>query len=53
MTVQEEIAWQISEALRLKLTGEQKKKLRKRPTVEPDAYQEYPAGPVFLQLGVA
>ena len=44
MTVQEEIAWQISEALRLKLTGEQKKKLRKRPTVNPEAYQEYLRG---------
>ena len=44
MAVQEEIAWQISEALRLKLTGEQKKRLRKRPTVNPDAYQEYLRG---------
>jgi serine/threonine protein kinase len=44
MTVQEEIAWQISEALRLKLTGEQKKKLRKRTTVNPEAYQEYLRG---------
>jgi serine/threonine protein kinase/Tfp pilus assembly protein PilF len=43
-TVQEEIAWQISEALRLKLTGEQKKKLRKRQTVSPEAYQEYLRG---------
>jgi tetratricopeptide (TPR) repeat protein len=30
--------------LRLKLTGEQKKKLRKRTTVNPDAYQEYLRG---------
>jgi serine/threonine protein kinase len=44
LTVQEEIAWQISEALRLKLTGEQKKKLHKRPTINPDAYQEYLRG---------
>ncbi|MFL6280660.1 MAG: protein kinase domain-containing protein [Vicinamibacterales bacterium] len=44
LTVQEEIAWHISEALRLKLTGEQKKKLKKRPTVNPDAYQEYLRG---------
>ena len=44
LTVQEEIAWQISEALRLKLTGEQKKKLRKRTTVHPEAYQEYLRG---------
>ena len=44
LTVQEEIAWQISEALRLKLTGEQKKKLRTRATVHPEAYQEYLRG---------
>ena len=44
LLVQEEIAWHISEALRLKLTGEQKKKLRKRPTVHPEAYQEYMRG---------
>jgi serine/threonine protein kinase len=44
IAVQEEIAWQISEALRLKLTGEQKKRLRKRATVNPDAYQEYLRG---------
>ena len=44
MMVQEEIAWQISEALRLKLSGEHRKKLRKRPTVDPDAYQEYLRG---------
>jgi eukaryotic-like serine/threonine-protein kinase len=43
-TVQEAIAWQISEALRLKLTGAQKKKLRKRATVNPEAYQEYLRG---------
>lgn len=44
LLVQEEIAWHISEALRLKLTGEEKKKLRKRPTVHPEAYQEYLRG---------
>jgi eukaryotic-like serine/threonine-protein kinase len=43
-TVQEEIAWQISEALRLRLSGEQKKKLRRRHTVSPEAYQEYLRG---------
>jgi serine/threonine-protein kinase len=47
-TVQQDIAWQISEALRLKLTGEQKKKLRKRPTVKPEAYQEYLRGRYFF-----
>ena len=44
MTIQEEIAWHISEALRLKLTAQQKKKLRKRHTVNPEAYQEYLRG---------
>jgi serine/threonine protein kinase len=44
MTIQEEIAWHISEALRLKLTAQQKNKLRKRHTVNPDAYQEYLRG---------
>jgi len=44
LTVQEEIAWQISEALRLKLTTAQKKQLRKRSTVNPDAYQSYLRG---------
>jgi serine/threonine protein kinase len=44
MVVQQEIAWQISEALRLKLTGRQKTKLRKKPTVDPEAYQDYLRG---------
>ncbi len=44
LAVQEEIAWQISEALRLKLTGEQKKRLKKRATVDPAAYEEYLRG---------
>ncbi len=44
VTLQQEIAWQISEALRLKLTGQQKKRLRKKPTVNPEAYQEYLRG---------
>ena len=44
VTVQEEIAWQISEALRLKLTGDQKIKLRKRATVNAEASQEYLRG---------
>ena len=44
LLLQEEIAWQISEALRLKLTGAQKRKLRKRPTIDPEAYQEYLRG---------
>ena len=44
MAVQQEIAWRISEALRLKLTPRQKTKLRKRHTVSPEAYQEYLRG---------
>jgi serine/threonine protein kinase len=44
VTVQEEIAWQISEALRLKLTVAQKKRLRKRSTVSSAAYQAYLRG---------
>jgi serine/threonine protein kinase/tetratricopeptide (TPR) repeat protein len=44
VAVQQEIAWRISEALRLKLTGEQKRKLRRKPTVDPAAYQEYLRG---------
>jgi serine/threonine protein kinase len=44
VTVQEEIAWQISEALRLKLTGEQKTRLRKRHTGSAEASQEYLRG---------
>ena len=46
--VQQDIAWQISEALRLKLTGAQKKKLRKRASVNPEAYQEYLRGRHFF-----
>ena len=46
--VQQEIAWQISEALRLKLTGAQKKKLKRRAKVNPEAYQEYLRGRHFF-----
>jgi len=46
--VQQEIAWQISEALRLKLSGAQKKKLRKRSSVDPEAYHEYLRGRHFF-----
>ena len=47
MAVQEEIAWQISEALRLRLSQKHKTSLRKRPTVNPDAYHEYLRGRHF------
>jgi serine/threonine protein kinase/tetratricopeptide (TPR) repeat protein len=46
--VQQDIAWQITEALRLKLSGAQKKKLRRRATVDPQAYQEYLRGRHFF-----
>ena len=46
--VQQDISWQISEALRLKLTGAQKKQLRKRAAVNPLAYQEYLRGRHFF-----
>ena len=44
LAVQEQIAWQISEALRIRLTGEQKKRLRARPTRDDEAYREYLRG---------
>jgi serine/threonine protein kinase len=44
VTVQEEIAWQISEALRLKLSGAQKTRLKKRHTASAEASQEYLRG---------
>jgi serine/threonine protein kinase/tetratricopeptide (TPR) repeat protein len=39
VTLQEELATEISEKLRLQLTGEEKKKLRKRPTQNNEAYR--------------
>jgi TolB-like protein/Tfp pilus assembly protein PilF len=55
LALQEELAAEISERLRLQLTGEEKKKLRKRPTQNNEAYRlllraqhciqnEWPAG---------
>ena len=49
VTVQEEIAWQISEALRLKLTGEQKKKLQKRTDGRPGRVPGIPPRPLSLE----
>jgi serine/threonine protein kinase len=43
VALQEELATEISEKLRLQLTGEEKKKLRKRPTQNNEAYR------LFLQ----
>lgn len=45
--VQEQIALQISENLRVALTGEQKKKIKKRFTHDPEAYQSYLKGRFF------
>jgi eukaryotic-like serine/threonine-protein kinase len=42
--VQEEIANEISERLRLSLTGEDKKRLSKKPTRDAEAYQDYLRG---------
>jgi serine/threonine protein kinase/tetratricopeptide (TPR) repeat protein len=44
MALQEQIAWQISEALRIRLTGQEKQRLRKRPTEDGEAYQHYLRG---------
>ena len=48
LALQEQIAWQISEALRVRLTGQEKKqlkrKLQERPTDNSDAYHEYLRG---------
>ena len=42
--VQEQIATEISEKLRIRLTGEQRKRLAKRHTQDPEAYQLYLKG---------
>ncbi len=42
--IEEEISQEISEKLRLKLTGEEKKRLSKRHTQNIEAYQEYMKG---------
>lgn len=44
LTVQEEIAWRITEALRIKLTGEEKHKIKRRATKSSEAYQHYLRG---------
>jgi tetratricopeptide (TPR) repeat protein len=47
-TLQEEIAREISEKLRLQLTGEEKKRLTKRATGNKEAYQDYLKGRYWL-----
>ena len=44
LSLQEQISWQISEALRIRLTGQEKKRLTKRPTENSEAYQHYLRG---------
>ncbi|HXM59759.1 MAG TPA: protein kinase [Terriglobales bacterium] len=44
VAVQDEIANEISGKLRLSLTGEDKKRLSKKPTLDPQAYQDYLRG---------
>lgn len=44
LAVQEEISWEISEKLRLKLSGEQKRRLTKRYTESTEAYSTYLKG---------
>jgi DNA-binding winged helix-turn-helix (wHTH) protein/TolB-like protein/Tfp pilus assembly protein PilF len=45
--LQDTIAAQVTEALMLKLSGEEKKQLTKRQTVDPEAYQLYLRGRYF------
>jgi serine/threonine protein kinase/Tfp pilus assembly protein PilF len=47
LSLQEEIARQIAERLRLRLTGEEQKLLAKRATQNPEAYQLYLKGRYF------
>ncbi len=51
LSLQEEIARQIAERLRLRLTGEQQKLLAKRPTENPEAYQLYLKGRYYAGRG--
>ena len=44
VAIQDDIANEISAHLRLSLTGDEKKRLRKRPTLDPEAYQNYLRG---------
>jgi eukaryotic-like serine/threonine-protein kinase len=47
VVVQEEIAHEISERLRLSLTGDEKKRLTKKPTLDAQAYQDYLRGQFY------
>lgn len=48
VAIEETIAREISEALKLKLTGREKRRLAKRPTENTDAYQDYLRGRYFF-----
>lgn len=50
LVVQEEIARQISSGLRLQLSGEEKKRLAKQYTENPDAYQLYILGLHYFRM---
>jgi serine/threonine protein kinase/tetratricopeptide (TPR) repeat protein len=50
MSIQAELARQIAEKLRLKLTGEDRRRLAKRPTDSSEAYRLYVAGRHYSQL---
>ena len=49
LSIQEGIAREISEKLRLRLTGEQKKRLTKRATENTEAYQAYLKGRYYFE----
>jgi serine/threonine protein kinase/tetratricopeptide (TPR) repeat protein len=44
IALQEQIAWQISEALRIRLTGHEKQRLKKRSTDDSEAYEHFMRG---------
>lgn len=48
LSVQQTIAREISEALKLKLTGTEQRRLTQRPTENTDAYQDYLRGRYFF-----
>jgi serine/threonine-protein kinase len=48
LALQEELSREITDRLRLRLTGDEKKRLAKRHTVDPEAYQLYLRGRYFL-----
>jgi Tfp pilus assembly protein PilF len=48
LAIQEDISWEVSERLRLKLSEEEKGRIIKRHTESPEAYQHYLKGLYFL-----